>query len=576
MTQIVEWLLVVLLPVLLVSAVAKLVFVKVDARRRKAAEIGARLDTWIRASERLQSIDGTAWEQLGVESKEQGLVGRRRVLNVIRIRICRLRIAWLRLRAWPGQYLSRSRYAEIQRNRSYIRAKENEYRRHKATEWAALKKQLKTNVSLEAILGTNGWMVLLGIAVTMVATGLGWSFGALEAPRWLCIAIVVVPMGTIFLRLRNSTSMYYSLGCAVVIYVGLSTLEVGPLGNTSLKGVVDAQKVSAMFVGVAMVLSLCEVLVQVGEKHVGKFERYVIENAERATIWSQVVRPMRRAVPRVERLLSLFALTVFAASFVHFVSPLLGVTWLDGTATSRGGVGAVVVATMVVLAFPFILLVRVERAWLAGLVAMGLVGALMAGPWKPWLVTGPPKAGAVLTAYPVIRVDTSVVETRLSAEDREILTDVVLFEFDSAVVRAQYVNLLRAKGAVLERNESVGLRLEGHTDDRGTDEVNYSLGRERALAVREVLADEGIDVGRLAYVSRGRSQPKDTARNDAARERNRRVEFFITDDTDRYLVIDTVTVVMVEADTTLGLEATTLADTIVVLRTGANRVGRSR
>ncbi|MDE2715535.1 MAG: OmpA family protein [Chloroflexota bacterium] len=370
--------------------------------------------------------------------------------------------------------------------------------------------------------------------------------------------------------------MYYSLGCAVVVYLGLSTLEVGPLGNTSLKGVVDAQKVSAMFVGVAMVLSLCEVLVQVGEKHIGKFERYVIENAEKATVWGQVARPIWRAIPRVERLLTLFALTVFAVSFVHFVSPLLGATWLDEAATSRGGVRTVVVATMVVLAFPFILLVRVERAWLGGVVAMGLVGVLVAGPWKPWLVTGLSQADTVLTAYPVMRVDTSVVETRLSANDREILTDVVLFEFDSAVVRAEYGELLRAKVAVLGRNESVGLRLEGHTDDRGSDEVNYSLGRARALAVRDFLSDHGIDVGRLAYVSRGRSQPKDTARNDAARELNRRVEFFITDDTDRYLVIDTVTVVIVEADTTLGLEATTLADTVVILRTGGNRVGRSR
>ena len=204
---------------------------------------------------------------------------------------------------------------------------------------------------------------------------------------------------------------------------------------------------------------------------------------------------------------------------------------------------------------------------------MGLVG-LVAWFWP--FNAGSPQPDALVKLYPVIRVDTSVVETRLSDEDLGVLTDVVLFDFDSAVVKAEYDTLLLAKVEVLERNEDVGLRLEGHTDDRGTNEVNYALGRARAVAVRSFFADKGLDVGRFAYVSRGRSELRDTARSDEARKRNRRVEFVVTYDIGRHMVVDTVTVMMVEGDTTLGLEARTVADTVVVIRGSGDRGGQSR
>ena len=361
MTVIVEWLLVVLLPVLIVSAVTRLVFVKVEARWRRAAEAKERLDNWLRTSERLQSIENAVRKRLEVES-EDGHLGKDQVLHFVRVRILRLSMAWVTLKAWPGRYLNRTRYAEIRRNKEYISAREQEYKRHKAYEWAALRKQLKTNVSLEAILGKNGSMVLLGIATTVLAGGLGWSLKlsnessvattavpiATAAVRIAIvavpIAVVAVPMAAVFFWRRNSMAVYYSLGCAVVIYLGLSTLEVGPLGQTPLKEVVDAQKVSAMFVGVAIVLSLCEILVQVGEKRIGQFERYVIEYAEKATIWGRVLHPMRAAMPRVEAMWTFVALAVFLLSFVHFVFPLFQVTWSESGTTNGNGMRAMVVA----------------------------------------------------------------------------------------------------------------------------------------------------------------------------------------------------------------------------------------
>jgi peptidoglycan-associated lipoprotein len=74
---------------------------------------------------------------------------------------------------------------------------------------------------------------------------------------------------------------------------------------------------------------------------------------------------------------------------------------------------------------------------------------------------------------------------------------------------------------------SVALLVEGHCDERGTEEYNRALGERRALAVREQLAMAGADVSRVVTRSYGEDRPADPGRTEAAYAKNRRGEFVV-------------------------------------------------
>ena len=71
------------------------------------------------------------------------------------------------------------------------------------------------------------------------------------------------------------------------------------------------------------------------------------------------------------------------------------------------------------------------------------------------------------------------------------------------------------------------MKIEGHCDERGTEEYNRALGERRALALREELARLGIDPGRVDTISYGKDRPVDTGRDESAHRKNRRGEFVV-------------------------------------------------
>src|SRR5579859_3257940 len=82
--------------------------------------------------------------------------------------------------------------------------------------------------------------------------------------------------------------------------------------------------------------------------------------------------------------------------------------------------------------------------------------------------------------------------------------DTVYFDFDSAVVKPSEQSKLSAVADYLKSNGSDAVRIEGHCDERGTEEYNRSLGERRALALREALAGAGVDPSRVDTVSFGK------------------------------------------------------------------------
>lgn len=101
--------------------------------------------------------------------------------------------------------------------------------------------------------------------------------------------------------------------------------------------------------------------------------------------------------------------------------------------------------------------------------------------------------------------------------------NVFYFEFDSATLTRQAIAALDAHIAVLQRNDS-NVRLEGHTDERGTREYNIALGERRANSVRDYMVANGIGSYRIESVSYGEERPVAYGSSESNWSQNRRVE----------------------------------------------------
>jgi len=114
------------------------------------------------------------------------------------------------------------------------------------------------------------------------------------------------------------------------------------------------------------------------------------------------------------------------------------------------------------------------------------------------------------------------------SQQREVLqADTIHFEYDSAVVKPGDHSKITAVAEYLKSNPSNAVRVEGHCDERGTDEYNRALGERRAIAIREELVKAGADAGRVDTVSFGRDRPVDTSHSEASHRKNRRGEFVV-------------------------------------------------
>lgn len=101
----------------------------------------------------------------------------------------------------------------------------------------------------------------------------------------------------------------------------------------------------------------------------------------------------------------------------------------------------------------------------------------------------------------------------------------IYFDFDSSEIRPEFVAVIASHAHALARNASVRVRLEGHTDERGSPEYNIGLGERRAQAVRRALMLQGVTDAQVATVSYGEERPAIAGQDETAWAKNRRVEF---------------------------------------------------
>lgn len=112
--------------------------------------------------------------------------------------------------------------------------------------------------------------------------------------------------------------------------------------------------------------------------------------------------------------------------------------------------------------------------------------------------------------------------------DREIFkSDTVHFDFDRSDVKPEDKSKVSAVADYLKANPMDAVEIEGHCDERGTEEYNRSLGERRALALREQLVSLGIDPSRVDTISYGKDRPADPGHDESAWKQNRRGEFIL-------------------------------------------------
>ena len=109
--------------------------------------------------------------------------------------------------------------------------------------------------------------------------------------------------------------------------------------------------------------------------------------------------------------------------------------------------------------------------------------------------------------------------------DNVIMNDrIVYFALNSADLDNASMELLKQHGRYLADNPGEKVRLEGHTDERGSREYNIGLGERRAVSVQSILLVQGAMVDQLVTISFGEERPADLGVDDTAWAQNRRVE----------------------------------------------------
>ena len=127
---------------------------------------------------------------------------------------------------------------------------------------------------------------------------------------------------------------------------------------------------------------------------------------------------------------------------------------------------------------------------------------------------------------PIVTANRDIFDN-MDADRAALASSTVHFAYDSAVVRKSEKANVQSVADALGRDASTKLLIEGHCDERGTEEYNRSLGERRALALRQALAKIGVDPSRIRTISYGKDKPADPGHDESAWSKNRRGEFVL-------------------------------------------------
>lgn len=164
----------------------------------------------------------------------------------------------------------------------------------------------------------------------------------------------------------------------------------------------------------------------------------------------------------------------------------------------------------------------------AAILCLALVGCARQTP--PTVETPPPPPPPPPPPAQVWEPDTTAFTpvVDLSAEIARNL-QTVFFGFDRHDLTPEAIRQIQTAATFLNAHTQIRVRLDGHTDDRGTVEYNLALGERRARAVRDALVRFGVATNRLEMTSFGKERPArhNCGTNEDCHQANRRVEYTV-------------------------------------------------
>jgi peptidoglycan-associated lipoprotein len=99
------------------------------------------------------------------------------------------------------------------------------------------------------------------------------------------------------------------------------------------------------------------------------------------------------------------------------------------------------------------------------------------------------------------------------------------FDFDKANIRPDAEQVLTSDADFLKGHTNIHFTIEGHCDERGSEEYNLGLGDRRATAAKNFLVNLGVAADRISTISYGKDRPVCTERNEECWQKNRRSHF---------------------------------------------------
>ncbi|MEW5899909.1 MAG: peptidoglycan-associated lipoprotein Pal [Acidobacteriota bacterium] len=159
---------------------------------------------------------------------------------------------------------------------------------------------------------------------------------------------------------------------------------------------------------------------------------------------------------------------------------------------------------------------------------------------KPKAKTAPPPPPPAKEQPRVEKVDEAVAVKKPELTEEEIFMSksleeinleaplkMIYFDYDRYFIREDAKPALEANAVWLKKFRTARILIEGHCDERGTEEYNLALGEKRAKSTLDYLGTLGVPQDRVKIISYGKSQPLDMGHNEMAWQKNRRAQFLI-------------------------------------------------
>jgi peptidoglycan-associated lipoprotein len=140
-----------------------------------------------------------------------------------------------------------------------------------------------------------------------------------------------------------------------------------------------------------------------------------------------------------------------------------------------------------------------------------------------------PEAGAGAQGIPQGTQQGALPASELDNPQSPLSKREIYFDFDSSLIKPEYLAIIKAHGQYLMDHPQAKIRLEGNTDERGSREYNLALGERRAQSVARVMELQGVASDQIEVVIYGEEKPVCTAHDEACWSQNRRVDIVYVD-----------------------------------------------